>query len=172
MSLSAEPRGWLTLRGGAALLVLGIAVAAALAFATLTGGGSVVRAPGTLPRIVGAPAPGPLSGARNAPAPAAASAAREFMAGYLAYLYGHAPGSEIQAATPQLIATIGRGKAPVAPAARRLRPVVVALGAREPSGNVLHVTALVSDGIARYPVRFVMVHDQRGWEATALANPE
>jgi hypothetical protein len=48
----------------------------------------------------------------------------------------------------------------------------VALGAREPSGNVLHVTALVSDGIARYPVRFVMVHDQRGWEATALANPE
>jgi len=172
VSLSAEPRGWLTLRRGAALLVLGIAAAAALAFATLAGGGSAVRAPSTLTRIVGAPAPGPLSGAGNAPVPAAASAARKFMSGYLAYLYGHAPGRQIEAATPHLIATIGRGNAPVAPAARRLRPVVVALGAREPSGNVLHITALVSDGIARYPVRFVMVHDQRGWETTALANPE
>lgn len=164
MSARVDRRGALLVVG-----VLAAVLAVGLVIASRTGGHS---APARKERLVGLPAPRPLSAFPHAPDPAAAGAARTFLSGYLAYLYGQADTSQIRQASPQLIATLPLKRLTVNPAALHLHPAVVALGAREPGGSVLHVAALISDGVSRYPIQFVMVHEQRGWDATQLANPE
>jgi hypothetical protein len=113
-----------------------------------------------------------MSDVPNALAPAAAAAAHVFFSGYLAYLYGQGGGSQVRDASPQLMALLTRGSPSVTGATRRLHPVVVALGAHEPGGNVLHVTAMISDGLSRYPIRIVMVHDRYGWETSQVVDEE
>ena len=151
------------------LAVVAAAVLGGLLFVTRSGEHAT---PPATPRIVGYPVPGPMSDVPNAPAPAAAAAARAFLSGYVAWLYGQAGGSQVRDASPQLTALLTRGSPSVTAATRRLHPVVVALGAHEPGGNVLHVTAMISDGLNRYPIRIVMVHDQSGWEASQVVSQE
>jgi hypothetical protein len=147
----------------AGLLAAGLAVAAA-------SGGRVTPAPQV--RIVGQPAPGPFSDARYALPAAAARAARTFLEGYLAYMYGHGSTAQIKDASPQLIAKLPLGAPNMTPAGRRLEPRIVRLGAREAGGTVQHVTALIADGIARYPIRTVMVLEPQGWETTQFVSAE
>ncbi len=163
------PRG--ALWRGCILLaaVLAVALVAGIAIAATRGGHATPPAP---QRVVGEPVPSALAYAPHAPAPAAANAARTFLSGYLAYLYGKAGAAQIRDASPQLISALSQRGPAAAPAARKLHPAVVGLGAVEATGSVLHVTAMISDGIARYPVRIVMVHGQRGWGATQLSNGE
>lgn len=156
-------------RGLLLTVVLAAVLAGGLVIVTHTGGKAP---PQTVPRLVGAPAPGPLANATHAPDPAAASAARAFFAGYLAYRYGQAGAGQIRDASPSLIAVLSHAQLSVTAATRSLHPVVVKLGAQEASGSTLHVTALISDGVGRYPLRIVMAHQPGGWETTRLANPE
>ena len=171
MSAAFEPRRRRSLgrRGLLLSAVLAAVLAVGLVIVTHTGGHTV---PQRTPRVVGAPAPGPFSDATHAPDPAAAGAARTFLSGYLAYRYGQADAGRIRDASPKLFATLLHAQMSVPSAARSLHPVIVKLGAREASGSVLHVTALISDGIGRYPLRIVMVRESGGWETTQLANPE
>lgn len=147
-----------------AVLAAGIAIAAA--------SGSRSAAQIASPRVVGLPAPGPLANAPHAPVAPAAGAARTFLAGYLAYLYGRGSAADIRDAAPPLIAALGSVGPSLTPAARRLHPVVVGLGAHEASGSVLHVTALISDGIARYTLQIVLSHERSGWVTTQLPSAE
>ena len=171
MSSLAAPHGRRRLgRGG---------VLAVMAFAAMVGVGLAVAvasgrrpAPTSQVRIVGLPASGPFSDAPYALPAAAASAARTFFVGYLAYMYGHGNSAQIKDASPQLIAKLPAQPPAIAPAGRALQPRVVRLGAREASGTVQHVTALIADGIARYPIRTVMVLERQGWETTQFADPE
>lgn len=170
MISQAQPsRGWSFRRAlGLTAAVLAV-LAAALVVATTTGGHPAPPAPR---EVVGAPAPGALSYAPNRPNPAAAAAARTFLSSYLAYLYGRASARQIQDASPKLVAALARRAPAVGSGARKLHPVIVGLGAEQKSGNVLDLTALISDGIARYPVWIEIVHNQRGWETTRLSDPE
>lgn len=171
MSRLTEPLGRHSLARTALLLaaVFAAVIAGGLVIVTHSGGKAP---PQTVPRLVGAPAPGPLSNATHAPDPAAASAARAFFAGYLAYRYGQAGPGQIRDASPKLIAVLSHAPLSVTAATRSLHPVLVKLGAHEASGSVLHVTALISDGMGRYPLRIVMAHEPGGWETTQLVNPE
>lgn len=165
----ALPRDWRPLqRAGVALAVLlACALAVGLVIANRSGGRT---APTPSIRVVGQPAPGPLSNAEHNLPAAAAGAARTFFTGYLAYLYGHGSAAEIQGASPDVIAKLR--PLSISPAGRKLHPTVLALGARETGGPVLHVTALIGDGIARYWIRTVMAHERSGWDTTQLASQE
>lgn len=168
MSALAHPGG--RRRRGALLVVgaLGALLAILLVILLTTGGTSAPRAAG---RVVGRPAPGPLSQARHTPDPAAAGAARTFLSGYLAFIYGQAPVDQIRDASPQLIALLSKARpAPASP--RSPHPRVFALGSREASGSPLHLTALISDGSARYRLGIVVVHEPGGWETTQLSTQE
>jgi len=157
-------------RGGVLLaLLLAAVLATGLVVATTSGGR---QAPPPSFRVVGQPAPGPFSNAAHGLPAAAVQAARTFFAGYLAYLYGHGTASQIRDASTQLTAKLPKGPLSISPAGRRLHPRVVRLGAREAAGPALHVTALIGDGIARYPIRTVMAHERGGWETTQLVSPE
>jgi hypothetical protein len=147
-----------------------VVLAAGIAIAAASGGRPAAKTASL--RVVGLPAPGLLANAPHAPPAPAASAARTFLGGYLAYVYGHAPAADIRDATPPLIAAFGRVGPSLTPAGRRLHPVVVGLGAHEATGSVLHVTALISDGIARYTLQIVLSHEQSGWVTTQLPNAE
>lgn len=111
------------------------------------------RRPGVAIRST--PRPTPTSGARNAApvAPTPARVAQRFLAGYLAYLYGHAPITAIRDATPGLLRSL-RAHPPLVPPAMRARsPRVLSLHpAPAPLGSV-GVSALVNDGeLASYQV--------------------
>jgi hypothetical protein len=163
---SGRPR-----RRRAALIVVAVLVAVLavlLVIVAITGGRSAPQAPS---RLVGKPAPGPLSDARHTPDPAAAGAARTFLAGYLAFIYGEGSVGQIRDASPSLIAVLGKAHPPRA-TGRPPRPRIVALGAEEASGSVLHLTALISDGVARYPIEIEIARGAGGWQATKLSNEE
>ncbi len=148
--------------------VLAVGLAAAVVLTSRSGGHIGLPAQ----RVSGLPETGALKAAPHRPPAAALRAARTFLSGYLAYLYGQGTAAHIRAAAPGLVAVLARRRPAVSPAAHRLHPVVVGFGAREAGGNVLHLTAVVSDGIARYPLRVLMVNRAGGWQTAALANPE
>lgn len=157
-------------RGGIVLVVLlACALAAGLLLANRSGG-----RPAPVPqlRVVGVPAPGPFSIAPYSLPASAARAARMFFTGYLAYRYGHRTARQIQAASAGLIASFPRGLVSISAAGRRLHPQVVRLGASETKTSVLHVTALIADGAAQYPIRVVMADTPQGWETTQVVDPE
>ena len=172
MSALAHPSGRPRRRRGALVVLGGLAAVLAilLVIVASTGGRSAPQAPA---RLTGEPAPGPLSGATHAPAAPAASAARTFLAGYLAFIYGEAPVGQIRDASPQLMALLSRAHPqPAAPGKQTPHPKVVALGSSEASGSVLHVTALVSNGVNRDTLGIVLVHKPGGWVTTQLSNDE
>lgn len=155
-----------------ALLVVAVLAAVLVAAIVILSHRGSSPAPRVAQRVVGQKAPGPMSSAPNAVPAAAAETARTFLAGYLAWQYGHGESSQIRDATAQLLATFTPNRLAVNPAALKLHPEVGALGAGEAAGSALHVTAMISDGAARYPIQIVVIHEGHGWEVTQLANPE
>jgi hypothetical protein len=170
VSALAHPSGRPRRRRGALIVVavLVAVLATLLVIVATTGEKSAPQAPG---RLAGQPAPGPLADARQAPEPAAASAARTFLSGYLAFIYGEGSVAQIRDATPHLLAVLSKAHPPP-PTGRPPRPRILALGAHEASGSVLHVTALISDGTARYPIGIKIVRRPGGWQTTELSNDE
>ncbi len=85
-------------------------------------------------------------------------ATRGFLAGYLDYLYGHAPASQIQDATPALVASLVASPPRVSPAMREHHAQIVELqAAPAPAAGLLGVRALVNDGgLVDYPIVLVL----------------
>ena len=73
-------------------------------------------------------------------------AADSFLAGYLGYLYGHAPASAIRGATPALLRSLRAQPPRVSPGMRARRPRVVALRSTPVPAGLLGVSAIVNDG--------------------------
>ena len=78
--------------------------------------------------------------------PGAAVVSRAFLAGYLAYTYGHAPASKITNATPGLIRSLEAHPPRVSPGMRGDRPHVVALHPTVAPSGLLGVSVVVNDG--------------------------
>jgi hypothetical protein len=72
--------------------------------------------------------------------------ARRFLAGYLAYTYGHARASQIADAGRSLIHSLQERPAHVPPAARARHPKVIALQSTAAPAGQLGVRAVVNDG--------------------------
>ena len=78
--------------------------------------------------------------------PRVARAADLFLAGYLSYIYGHAPASAIGGATPALLRSLRAHPTRVSPGMRARRPHVVALRSTPARPGPLLVSAVVNDG--------------------------
>jgi hypothetical protein len=110
--------------------------------------------------------PPPWSRAAEA---AANATAETFLRGYLAYLYGHAPASQVGDATESFVRSLEPGHLQVPPGIRALRPRVVSLDvSQQGAGRVLAV-ALVSDAeVVHYPIRLVLTESARRWQVSGL----
>jgi hypothetical protein len=78
--------------------------------------------------------------------PAVARTSRLFIAGYLAYLYGHAPASQIKDATRALARSLEAHPPRVSPDMRSHVPRLLSLKAASAPSGLLGVSALVTDG--------------------------
>lgn len=115
----------------------------ALAGHTLSGPPSAVPAPANAD---GQSTPGALS-------PPVSRVARRFLAGYLAYLYGHAGVAGVRDGSPALTRSLGANPPRVSVDIRARQPRVVALTPVAAPMGVAGVSALVGDGgVADYPV--------------------
>lgn len=108
------------------------------------------------PAAVASRAPAPAGGALPI-APTASRTAREFLAGYLAYLYGHAPAVSIKDATPALVLSLRAHPPLVSPSMRALDPRVRSLHTAPASAGLIGLSALVNDGeLASYHVGLLL----------------
>ena len=78
--------------------------------------------------------------------PLVARTADLFLAGYLGYIYGHAPASAIAGATPPLLRSLRAQPTLVSPGMRARRPHVLALHSTPARSGLLRVSAVVNDG--------------------------
>ena len=78
--------------------------------------------------------------------PAVARTARLFLAGYLAYLYGHTPASQIKDATAALLHSLEAHPPRVSPGMRSREARLVSLHTTQAPSGLLGVSALVTDG--------------------------
>lgn len=130
----------------------GALVAAALALTAVTVLLALTRATSHYPpAAAGDPSPTPRatrSAAQDPPviSPGAERASRVFLAGYLAYVYGHAAAGHVRDATPALARSLRSHRSPVTPAMRARRPRVVSLHATRAPADAVTVSALVNDG--------------------------
>jgi hypothetical protein len=98
-----------------------------------------------------------------------ARAARAFLAGYLAYLYGHAPATAVRDATPMLLRSLRAHRPLVSPAMRARYPRVLSLHAVSAPAGLVGVSALVNDGeLVSYPVGLVLTPRKGGLLVSAL----
>jgi hypothetical protein len=90
-------------------------------------------------------------------APLVARTARGFLAGYLAFLYGHAPASAVSGATQALLRSLRARPLIVSPGVRARRPRVLSLSAISAPVGLVGVSALLNDGeLANYRVRLIL----------------
>jgi hypothetical protein len=104
--------------------------------------------------------PMPTSGAGRA-RPVTVRTARGFLAGYLAYLYGHAPAGAVKSATPALARSL-RAHPPIgSPGMRARHPRVLALHVVPAPAGLIGVSAVVNDGeLASYPVVLLLASER------------
>jgi hypothetical protein len=100
----------------------------------------------------------PASQAGSAPlTPVLARAAGLFLAGYLGYLYGHAPASEIKGATTALLGSLEAHPPRVPPGMRSRRAHLLSMHATPAASGLAGVSALVNDGGAvDYPIGLLL----------------
>jgi hypothetical protein len=90
-------------------------------------------------------------------------AARAFLAGYLAFTYGHGDASVIPAAVPELRSQLAASPPRVPVSERRRRPRLELLQSDSVGSEHAQFVALVRDGRRRYAVRLELVNTARGW---------
>ena len=169
--------GWLTSlrdrpiaeseRGAAMATVTVLLIAAAILL--------VLSRPGGRPRRTSRRHPAP-SVVQSAPAPrarasenvtapltpAVARAADLFLAGYLAYLYGHAPASQIKGATRRSLRSLRADPPRVSPGMRARQARVLALHTIPAPSGLVGVSALVTDGgLVDYPIGLLLARPGR-----------
>lgn len=109
----------------------------------------------------------PPQGAR----PSSVEAGDVFLAGYLAYAYGHAPASQIRYATPALIVSLAAHQPRVPPGMRARQPRVLELRATPAPAGLLGVRAVVNDGgLIDYPVGLLLAFRGGRLLVTGLEN--
>lgn len=134
-------------------VILALLVAAALALASTRG--DLNQHPAR-PSASASPAiPAPPTAVF--PRALAVRVAREFLAGYLAYAYGHAPATPIHDATSALRRSLENPPARVTPAMRASHPHLISVRVRSATGARIDVTALVNDGgLVDYPISLIL----------------
>jgi hypothetical protein len=89
--------------------------------------------------------------------PRIARAADLFLAGYLAYLYGHTPASQIKDATAALLHSLEAHPPRVSPGMRSREARLVSLHTTQAPSGLLGVSALVTDGgLVDYPIGLLL----------------
>lgn len=95
-------------------------------------------------------------------APVAARVAHRFLAGYLAYLYGHPPARAITAATPSLLRSLRARPPLVSPAMRARQPRVLSLRPMPAPTGTVGVSVLIGDGeLADYSVGLLLQREHQ-----------
>ena len=84
--------------------------------------------------------------ARRRITPLVTRAADLFLAGYLSYIYGHAPARAIDGATPALLRSLRAQQTRVSPGMRARQPHVLALRSTPARSGPLLVNAVINDG--------------------------
>ncbi|HEY4896587.1 MAG TPA: hypothetical protein VII01_10905 [Solirubrobacteraceae bacterium] len=148
-------------RGAAMATVTVLLIAAAILLALTRPGGQPHR-------TTGRPSPSLARGASavHAPAPATSTApltpavartSRLFLAGYLAYLYGHTPASHIKGSTAALLHSLEDHPPRISPGMRSREARLVSLHATPAPSGLLGVSALVTDGgLIDYPIGLLL----------------
>ncbi len=112
----------------------------------------------------------PAAAAGGAPAQASlgspAPAVRRFLAGYLAYSYGHP--SPLPASTDQLRADLLAQPPRVAPNVAHRVPRVIALSIVARTADEQRALAQIDDGHSRYPVELAIVASSAGWQVAQV----
>jgi hypothetical protein len=89
--------------------------------------------------------------------PGIARAADLFLAGYLAYLYGHTPARQIKDATAALLHSLEAHPPRVSPGMRSREARLVSLHTTHAPSGLLGVSARVTDGgLVDYPIRLLL----------------
>jgi hypothetical protein len=97
------------------------------------------------------------------------SVTETFLAGYLAYLYGQAPASQVKDATPTFARTLERKRLQVPPGIRVLHPRVVGIQVSPRAPGRVIATALVSDTeVVHYPIRLALTDSASAWRVSGL----
>jgi hypothetical protein len=92
--------------------------------------------------------------------------ARTFLAGYLAFSYGHAPARRIRGATGSLRSQLAAHPPRVPPRERRRRPRVVLLQLDGAGKTWAGGVALVDDRARRYSVGLTLARRDGAWQVT------
>ncbi len=100
----------------------------------------------------------PPSEAGAAPlTPPVARAARLFLSGYLGYLYGHTPASQIKGATAALLHSLENHPPRVSPAAQAHEARLLSLHSTPAPSGLAGVSAVVNDGgPVNYPIGLLL----------------
>jgi hypothetical protein len=100
----------------------------------------------------------------GAPSPTVARASREFLARYLAYLYGRAPAGAVSHATAGLLGSLRAHPPRVSPAMRGRVAQVLGLRSTPASPpGLIGVRAVINDGgLVDYPIRLLLLEDHGG----------
>lgn len=99
----------------------------------------------------------------------AKSTAATFLQGYLAYLYGQAPASQVKDASGAFVGSLEHARGEVPPGIKALHPRIVSLAVSpQPPGHAI-ATALVTDAeVVHYPIRLLLTESSPGWQVTGL----
>jgi hypothetical protein len=100
----------------------------------------------------------PPSEAATAPlTPAVARITRLFLSGYLGYLYGHTPASQIKGASAGLLHSLEDHAPRVLPAAQATGARLLSLHSTPAPPGIYGVSAVVNDGgLVDYPIRLLL----------------
>lgn len=123
------------------------------------------------PPISPPPAPVVAGDATGVAVETARPVARRFLVAYLALLYGRGHVAALPHASANVRRSLARGRARVAPAARRRGPRVARLELVAQARDAVVATALVEDGgVSAYPLTFSLVLRGGQWTVDALGN--
>ncbi|HTU31505.1 MAG TPA: hypothetical protein VMF07_19090 [Solirubrobacteraceae bacterium] len=99
----------------------------------------------------------------------AKATAATFLHGYLAYLYGHAPASQVNDASGPLVGSLEHARGEVPPGIKALHPRLVSVAVSPQAPGHAIATALVTDAeVVHYPIRLVLSKGSAGWQVTGL----
>jgi hypothetical protein len=102
---------------------------------------------------------------------AARRVGERFLAGYVAYLYGHRSADRLRGCTAALRRELSRSRVRVPPARRARRATVVGLRALAQTSTSVVVTATLDDGdLAAFPVAAIVERRAGRWRVTRLVD--
>lgn len=92
-----------------------------------------------------------------------------FLAGYLAYLYGSAPASQVKDSTGGFVRALEREWLQVPPGIRALHPRVIGVSVSQQTPGRAIATALVSDAeVVHYPIHLILTQTGSRWRVSGL----